>query len=82
MVGFVVNPSAFHLGCSPDRRVYDPDATEAHGLLEVKCPSINSITKCKYLVKDGATHNPSPQDNTSVLLPGARTDGINWGIMV
>ena len=57
MVGFVVNPSAFHLGCSPDRRVYDPDATDAHGLLDVKCPSINSITKCKYLMKDGATDN-------------------------
>ena len=57
MVGFVVNPSAFHLGCSPDRRVYDPDATDPRGLLEVKCPSVNSITECKYLVKDGATGN-------------------------
>ena len=49
--------SAFHLGYSPVRRVYDSDATDTHGLLEVKCPSVSSITECKYLVKDGATDN-------------------------
>ena len=49
-VGFVVNPSACHLGCSPDRRVYDPDVPESYGLLEIKCPSKESVTQCPYLV--------------------------------
>ena len=30
---------------------------QTHGLLEVKCPSVSSITECKYLVEDGATDN-------------------------
>ena len=49
MVGFVINPSGFHLGCSPDRRVYDPDAQPVFGLLEIKCPSVETIADCKYL---------------------------------
>ena len=48
-VGFVINPTACHLGCSPDRRVYDPDADEPYGLLEIKCPSVESVVDCKYI---------------------------------
>ena len=33
--GFVINPSAPFLGCSPDRKVYDPKK-EMPGLLEIK----------------------------------------------
>lgn len=40
-VGFIINPTAFYLGASPDRRVYDPDETsQVFGLLEIKCPSV------------------------------------------
>lgn len=54
-VGFVVNPSCFFLGCSPDRRVYDPDNDSASwGLLEIKCTVGGSVTTCDYLQgKDG-----------------------------
>ena len=48
-VGFVINPTCAYLGCSPDRRVYDPDATPPYGLLEIKCPSKESINDLKYL---------------------------------
>lgn len=47
-VGFVINPSACHLGASPDRRVYDPSADDSFGLLEVKCPVATSLSQVKY----------------------------------
>ena len=49
-VGFVINPTAFHLGCTPDRRVYDPEAEEGYGLLEIKCPAATYVAECKYLL--------------------------------
>ena len=51
VVGFVVNPSICHLGCSPDRRVYDPEADDKVGLLEIMCPIASSVTDCTYLMK-------------------------------
>jgi hypothetical protein len=47
--GLLINPSCFHLGTSPDRKVIDPNATPIYGLLEIKCPSADSITNLKYL---------------------------------
>ena len=46
--GFVVNPHAPHLGTSPDRKVKEQIGNESpqYGLLEIKCPSKDSITKC------------------------------------
>lgn len=53
-VGFVINPSCFFLGCSPDRRVYDPDeATDPWGLLEIKCTKSPTISQCDYLKRSG-----------------------------
>ncbi|KAL0151644.1 hypothetical protein M9458_053045 [Cirrhinus mrigala] len=44
--GFVINPHAPHLGTSPDRKVVD--STGALGLLEIKCPNVDSVLECKY----------------------------------
>ena len=54
-VGIVINPSAVHIACSPDRRVYDPAETPPWGLLEVKCPVKNSFTEVDYLKQDPRT---------------------------
>ena len=49
-VGFVVNPSCFYLGCSPDRRVFDQDdVNNPWGLLEIKCSKSESVTLIDYL---------------------------------
>ena len=48
-VGFVINPTASHLGCSPDRRVYDEDADPKWGLLEIKCSTKQSLADVSYL---------------------------------
>lgn len=55
--GFVINSNAPHLGCTPDRRVTDPNADPCHGLLEIKCPNQDSYTNCSYLrtTADGTT---------------------------
>jgi len=49
--GFVINPSAPHLGASPDRKVYDTNSETPHGLLEIKCPDKDSFYSCPYLKK-------------------------------
>ncbi|XP_062585920.1 uncharacterized protein LOC134247605 [Saccostrea cucullata] len=57
LCGFVINPSAPYLGTSPDRKVFDPNATPEYGLLEIKCPSKDSFTECKYLVQNKNNHS-------------------------
>lgn len=54
-VGFVINPSLLHLGCSPDRRVYDPSENEPWGLLEIKCSPSDYLFDLNYLKHDGRT---------------------------
>ena len=48
-VGLVINPSLPHLGCSPDRRVYDPTEDPPWGLLEIKCSMTEDLSKLNYL---------------------------------
>lgn len=47
--GIFINPMAPHLGCSPDRIVYDEEAALKFGLLEIKCPDVDFISDCSYL---------------------------------
>ena len=49
LVGFVINPSAPHMGCSPDRRVFDPKEKDTWGLLEIKCSQQNFFEEVDYL---------------------------------
>ena len=48
-VGLVINPLVPHLGCSPDRRVYDATDDPPWGLLEIKCSIAEDLSKLKYL---------------------------------
>ena len=50
-VGFVINPSVPHLGCSPDRRVYDPSENSPWGLFEIKCSMKEELKDVEYLQK-------------------------------
>ena len=54
-VGFVINPRVPHLGCSPDRRVYDPSESSPWGLLEIKCSMAEELKDIKYLKKNPTT---------------------------
>ena len=54
-VGFVINPSLPHLGCSPDRRVYDPSENEPWGLLEIKSSPSDFLSDLSYLKHNGRT---------------------------
>ena len=53
-VGFI-NPSLPHLGCSPDRRVYDPSENDPWGLLEIKCSPSDYLSDLNYLKHNGRT---------------------------
>ena len=46
-VGFIINPSRPYLGCSPDRRVFDP--ARGWGLLEIKCSPKDTVHELCYL---------------------------------
>lgn len=54
-VGFVINPSLPHLGCSPDRRVYDPSENDPWGLLEIKCTPSDCLSDLNYLKHNSRT---------------------------
>lgn len=54
-VGFVINPSLSHLGCSPHRRVYDPSENEPWGLLEIKCSPSDYLSGLMNLKHSGRT---------------------------
>nr|XP_046168876.1 uncharacterized protein LOC124004129 [Oncorhynchus gorbuscha] len=47
--GFVVHPDAPWLGSSPDEIIFDPSVRPHFGLLEVKCPNVQSYVDCLYL---------------------------------
>lgn len=42
LFGFVINPSCPYLATSPDRKVFDPNATPQFGLLEIKSIKANT----------------------------------------
>ncbi|XP_049326742.1 uncharacterized protein LOC125787031 [Astyanax mexicanus] len=46
--GFIINPHAPHLGASPDRKVVDNSGL-LQGLLEIKCPNVDTFVECSYL---------------------------------
>ncbi|KAJ8332033.1 hypothetical protein SKAU_G00429870 [Synaphobranchus kaupii] len=47
--GFIVHPDAPHLGATPDGRVVDPRKDPPFGLVEVKCPDVESITVANHV---------------------------------
>lgn len=54
-VGFVINRSLPHLGCSPDIRVYDPSEYDPWELLEIKCSPSDYLCDLNYLKHTGRT---------------------------
>ena len=51
-MGLIINPSVPHLGCSPNRRVYDPTEVSPWGLLELKTTMYEQLSELKYLKLD------------------------------
>ena len=47
--GFVVHADAPHLGASPDGRVVDPTEVPPFGLVEVKCPMVDTIFEATHI---------------------------------
>lgn len=54
--GLVVHPDAQWLGASPDGLVQYPLEQPSFGLVEIKCPNVESYIDCKYLKVDHGVH--------------------------
>ena len=77
--GFFINPHISYLGTSPDFKVYDPDATEKFGLLEIKCPSKESITEVPYIKeKDGEKFLNRNHDYFYQVMGQLGLTGASW----
>lgn len=78
-VGIVINPWAFWLAASPDRKVYFPGRQNPVGILEIKCPSVTSVLECKYLQKIGnnLTLKKNHEYYTQIQMQLAIT-GLDW----
>ena len=79
--GLVVNPHAPHLGTSPDRKVKEGEGeTTNYGLLEIKCPSKDSITLCSYLSKqaDGSYKLKESHEYYYQVMGQLGITGMSW----
>ncbi|ESO95568.1 hypothetical protein LOTGIDRAFT_175144 [Lottia gigantea] len=78
--GLVINPSCSYLGCSPDRKVYDPTANPPYGLLEIKCPSsVDSICDIKCLKLDKQTYKLRQSHDYFFQVMGQMAiTGLTW----
>ena len=54
-VGFAINPSLPHLGCSPDRRVYHPSENDPWRLLEIQYTTSDCLSDLNYLKNNSRT---------------------------
>ncbi|KAK7915509.1 hypothetical protein WMY93_011270 [Mugilogobius chulae] len=54
--GPVIHPDAPWLGASPDGLIYDPLERPKCGLVEMKCPNVQSYIDCGYLTVDQGQH--------------------------
>ena len=80
-IGFVINPSTCHLGCSPDRWVYDPAEEHPWGLLEIKCTTAGCITKLQYLKyneRNGQYSLRKSQRNYYQVMGCMGVTGVQW----
>ena len=50
--GIVISPWCPWLAASPDRKVYNPKRGSPFGLLEIKCPVVQSVVEVDYLKKN------------------------------
>ncbi|KAF4118710.1 hypothetical protein G5714_000761 [Onychostoma macrolepis] len=76
--GFIINPHAPHLGASPDRKVVD--STGVLGLLEIKCPDVDSVLECKYLSvkEDGALALKTSHEYHYQMIGQMGITGMTW----
>ncbi len=49
----VINPWAFWIAASPDRKVFNPTHNPPFGILELKCPSVSSVLEVPYHERRG-----------------------------
>ena len=79
-VGFVINPSAPHMGCSPDRRVFVEEEENSWGLLEIKCPQANSYEDVDFLKlnKNGCYKLKVNHKHYSQIMVQMGITGCTW----
>lgn len=74
--GCVINPQAPHL--SPGRKVVD--STGVLGLLEIKCPDVDSVLECKYLSvkEDGVLALKTSHEYHFQMIGQMGITGMTW----
>ncbi|KAK0136791.1 hypothetical protein N1851_013054 [Merluccius polli] len=79
--GFVVHADAPHLGASPDGRVVDPTEVPPFGLVEVKCPTVDTIFEATHIKLVGGKpklrrgHKYYTQVQGQLAVTGLRSQG-------
>ena len=79
--GFVINPSIPFLGASPDYKVYDPsEPISPYGLLEIKCPSCESVYDVKFLkhLEDGSLSLNRNGEHFIQIMGQLGLTGLKW----
>lgn len=80
-VGFVINTSVPHLGCSPDRRVFDATENNSWGLLEIKCPQAENLSGFEIFTPQQQIGCLQLKKDPCLLLSSDGLHGTYWQCM-
>ncbi|KAG9261431.1 hypothetical protein AMEX_G5000 [Astyanax mexicanus] len=77
--GLVVHPDAPHLGASPDGKVVDPTENPPFGIVEVKCPNVDSIAHVHHVrLAGGKAHLKKSHKYYSQVQGQLAVTGLAW----
>ena len=77
--GLVIDPSCPHLGATPDGKIYDPSENPPFGLIELKCPLVDSVNQCQCLKKNnGILQLKSSHQYYYQIMGQMALSGLRW----
>ncbi|XP_072562284.1 uncharacterized protein [Paramormyrops kingsleyae] len=77
--GFIVHPDAPWLGSSPDGVIFDPSGNPPFGLLDIKCPNVQSYVDCPYIKMIGGALKLKRQHKYYCQVQGQMLlTGLEW----
>ncbi|XP_061190100.1 uncharacterized protein LOC133197943 isoform X2 [Saccostrea echinata] len=77
--GVIVNPYCHWLAATPDRKLYMPSRNPSYGLLEIKCPNTDNLSKVKCLSDTNGQLKLKKNDNYYYQIQTQMAvTGLSW----
>ncbi|XP_062578059.1 uncharacterized protein LOC134239948 [Saccostrea cucullata] len=77
--GVIVSPYCHWIAATPDRKLYMPNRNPSYGLLEIKCPNTDDLTKVKCLTNTNGQLRLKTNDNYYYQIQTQMAvTGLSW----